>query len=99
MVRLSRATCSGSGQAGPEQLEGYIGLRTIQFKKRAPMREYHCFFLNAADQVAAILTISCMENEAQSRAESILTASDHVSVEVWTGGRRLYRSRKSLTLK
>jgi hypothetical protein len=60
------------------------------------MPEYHCFFLDAADQVAAILTISCRtDNEARSRADKMLAASDHVGVEIWIGGRRLHRSRKA----
>jgi hypothetical protein len=60
------------------------------------MPEYHCFFLDAADEVAATLTIRCgTDNEAQSRADKILAVSDHAGVEIWIGGRSLYRSRKS----
>jgi hypothetical protein len=60
------------------------------------MPEFHCFFLDAVDQVAATLTINCRtDKEALSRADNMLAASDHVGVEVWIGGRRLYRSRKS----
>ena len=59
------------------------------------MPEYHCFFLDAADDVAATLTIRCgTDNEAQSRADNFLAVSDHVGVEIWIAGRRLYRSRK-----
>jgi hypothetical protein len=59
------------------------------------MPEYHCFFLDAADEVAATLTIRCgTDNEAQSRADKILAVSDHAGVEIWIGGRSLYRSRK-----
>jgi hypothetical protein len=59
------------------------------------MSEYHCFFLDAADQVAATLTICCgTDNEAQSRADEMLAVSDHAGVEIWIGGRSLYRSRK-----
>jgi hypothetical protein len=44
----------------------------------------------------ATLTIYCKtDNEAQARADKILAASDHMSVEVWIGGRRLYCVRKS----
>jgi hypothetical protein len=60
------------------------------------MPEFHCFFLDAADEVAATLTINCRtDKEALSRADNMLATSDHVGVEVWIGGRRLYRSRKS----
>jgi hypothetical protein len=59
------------------------------------MPEYHCFFLDAADRVAATLTISSRTDcEAQSRADSILAASDHAAAEIWSDGRSLYRSRK-----
>ncbi|HUL07112.1 MAG TPA: hypothetical protein VLV76_12315 [Candidatus Acidoferrum sp.] len=59
------------------------------------MSEYHCFFLDAADQVAATVTIRCRtEAEAQTRADNILAASNHAGVEIWIGGRSLYRSRK-----
>jgi hypothetical protein len=58
------------------------------------MPEYHCFFLDVADEVAATLTIRCgTDNEAQSRADEILAISDHAGVEIWIGGRSLYRSR------
>ena len=59
------------------------------------MLEYHCFFLDAADRVAATLTIRCgTDYEAQSRADKMLAVSDHAGVEIWIRGRRLYRSRK-----
>ena len=60
------------------------------------MLNYHCFFLDSADRVAATLTVYCKtDNEAQVRADQMLAISDHVGVEVWIGGRRLYRVRKS----
>jgi len=59
------------------------------------MPDYHCFFLDAADRVAATLTISSTtDGEAQSRADRMLASSDHAGVEIWAGGRTLYRSRK-----
>jgi hypothetical protein len=59
------------------------------------MPEYHCFFLDAAGQVAATLTIRCgTDDEAQSLTGKMLAVSDHVGVEIWIGGRSLYRSRK-----
>ena len=59
------------------------------------MPEYHCFFLDAADRVAATLTIRCRtDDEAQSRADKMLAVSEHAGVEIWFGGRSLYRSRK-----
>jgi len=59
------------------------------------MSEYHCFFLDAADRVAATVTIRCWnDTEAQTRADKILAATDHTGVEIWFGGRSLYRSRK-----
>jgi hypothetical protein len=43
----------------------------------------------------ATLTIYCeTDDEAQARADKTLAASDHMGVEVWIGGRRLYRARK-----
>jgi hypothetical protein len=59
------------------------------------MPEYHCFFLDAADQVAATVTIRCgTDHEAQFRADKMLAVSDHAGVEIWRGGRSLYRSKK-----
>ena len=59
------------------------------------MLEYHCFFLDAADRVAAALTIRCRtDDEAQSRADKMLAVSEYAGVEIWIGGRSLYRSRK-----
>jgi len=59
------------------------------------MSEYHCFFLDAADRVAETLTIRCRTAlEAQSSADKMLAVSDHAGVEIWFGGRSVYRSRK-----
>jgi hypothetical protein len=78
-----------------------LNMVPVQFERNAvraiasPMPEFHCFFLDAADQVAATLTVWRETlNEAQAYADKVLAASDHVGVEVWVGGRRLYRSRK-----
>jgi hypothetical protein len=59
------------------------------------MPDYHCFFLDAADQVTATLTISSTtDSEAQSRADRMLASSNHAAVEIWFGCRSVYRSRK-----
>ena len=59
------------------------------------MPEYHCFFLDAAERVTATLTISSRtDSEAQACADKMLATSEHAGVEIWIGGRSLYRSRK-----
>ena len=55
------------------------------------MQEYHCFFVDSADQVVTTLTIHCRnDSEARTRANKLLETGNHIGVEVWIDGRKLY---------
>ena len=60
------------------------------------MSSYRCFFLDAANRVAAPDFIDCdTDGETCIRADVLLAASSHIGVDVWDRGRQVYRARKS----
>jgi hypothetical protein len=60
------------------------------------MSMYRYYFLDAADHVSATGLIDCETGEqVQARADRMLAGSDHAGIDVWDGGRRVYRADKS----
>jgi hypothetical protein len=57
---------------------------------------YRFYYLDAADRVASTDVIYCdTDAQAQARADRLLAASDHPSIEVWDRIQVVYRARKT----
>jgi hypothetical protein len=60
------------------------------------MPSYRYCFLDSADSIAEFHVIaSGTDGEARTRADRLLAACDHPGIEVWDGGRHVYRVRKT----
>jgi hypothetical protein len=56
---------------------------------------YRYYFLDASDHVSATGLADCETDEqVQARADRLLAGSDHAGIEVWDGGRHIYRADK-----
>jgi hypothetical protein len=56
---------------------------------------YRYYFLDAADHVSATGLVECESDEqVQVRADRLLASSGHAGIEVWAGGRNVYRADK-----
>ena len=57
---------------------------------------YRYYFLDAADHVSATGLLDCdTDDQVQAPADRLLASSGHADIEVWDGGRHVYRSDKS----
>jgi hypothetical protein len=56
---------------------------------------YRYYFLDPADHVSATGLIDCeTDDQLQAHAHRLLAGSDHAGIEVWDGGRHVYRVDK-----
>ena len=56
---------------------------------------YRYYFLDAADHVSATGLVDCeTDDQVHARADRLLASSDHAGIEVWDGGRHVYRADK-----
>jgi hypothetical protein len=57
---------------------------------------YRCYYLDAADRVAATDVIECENDaQAQARADIMLTACGYPGIEIWHRDRKVYRVLKT----
>jgi hypothetical protein len=57
------------------------------------MSSYRCYFLDAANHVAADRFIECgTDNLAQARADELLADTAYPAMEVWDGARFVYQA-------
>ena len=59
------------------------------------MPSYRYYLLDASDRVTDTGLIECdADDQAQARAAGVLTATAHVAIEVWDGGRQVHYAKK-----
>jgi len=61
---------------------------------------YRYYFLDATDHVSATGLVDCeTDDQVQARANRLLNSSRHAGIEVWDGGRHVYRADKPRPLR
>ena len=95
LARLARemsGSCAGNLEShlkNPRRLSEHAA------PEGAAMSSYRCYFLNAANHVAADRFVECgTDGLAQARADELLAAPSYPAMELWDGARFVYQAMR-----